>query len=101
MFLQALNGLQEDEMADFILSIELQGRQMLVDAFSYKDALDAFLGLLREIDSNLTLEAGGKGHSLRWLIRSLHTSNPTIELLPESIHEDIDIVPKAVNVVLD
>lgn len=88
-------------MAESIIILELQGRQTFVDAVSYKDALDAFLGLLQEIDSNATLEAGGRGHSLKWLIRSLHTSNPTMELIPESIREEIDVGPKVVKATLD
>ena len=74
-----------------ILQIEVQPRETFVDAFTYNDLFGAFLSLFREVDASLTQEAGKRGYSLRWLVRSQHSSNPTIELLAESVFDDLDL----------
>lgn len=88
-------------MPEPIIEFELQGRNVLVDAYSYKDALDAFLGLLHELDVSFTQQAGKSGSSIKWLIRSTHTSNPTIELLGELKLDDLDVSDKVIRAALD
>lgn len=88
-------------MAESIVVLELQSRDALVDAHSYKGALDSFLALLRELDATFTQQAGGTGHSIQWFIHSLHTSNPTVELLGEPQLPDIDVTPKVIHATLD
>jgi hypothetical protein len=88
-------------MAESIVVLELQGRDALVDADSYRDALDSFLALLRELDATFTQQAGATSHSIKWFIHSLHTSNPTVELLAEPQLPDIDVTPMVIHATLD
>ena len=77
-------------MPEPVIRIELQADGPLVEAPSYFDALDAFLGLLRELDRAFTRQAGGTGQSIRWFIHRTATSHPTIDLLAEPSTSDID-----------
>ena len=72
-----------------VIRIELQADGPLVEAPSYRDAFDALLGLLRELDRAFTLQAGGAGQSTRWFIQRTATSDPTIDLLAEPSTSDI------------
>lgn len=80
-----------------LVRIELLPRESLVDAWSYTELLRAILALFRETDASLAKEAGKTGHSLRWLLSSLRSSNPTMELLAESIFEDIDLSSQVIS----
>ena len=88
-------------MAAATIRFELQGTDILVDAISYKNALDAVLGLLREIDGSITRRAGETGHSLRWFVNSTRTSNPMVEILAESTLPGADVASSVVDTTLD
>ena len=84
-----------------VIRIELQADGPLVAAPSYRDAIDALLGLLRELDRAFTQQAGGAGQSTRWFIQRTATSDPTIDLLAEPSTSDIDVVDRTITEALD
>lgn len=88
-------------MPDRVVQLEIRAEGLLVDAFSYKDALDSLLALLREVDRSISIEAGGSGHTLRWWIQSTHSSDPTIELLAESTRDDLDVSAQVIRTTLE
>ncbi len=88
-------------MPDTVIRIELQADGPLVEARSYRDALDELLGLLRELDRAFTRRAGGTGQSTRWFIQRTATSNPTIDLLAEPSTADVDVVDRTIKDALD
>lgn len=83
-------------MAESVLRLELQASGPLVEAPSYRDALDSFLAILRELDRAYTRQAGGAGQSIRWFIHRTSSSDPTIDLLPESSAADINVTNQVI-----
>ena len=73
------------------ITIELRSEGDFVDASTYHTALSKLLAVLREVDGVLTHRAGASGRSVKWLIRSTHTSNPTIVIQAESTKEEVDV----------
>ena len=88
-------------MAEPVIRFELHADGPLVEAPSYRNALDAFLGLLRELDRALTLQAGGAGQSIRWFIQRTATSDPSIDLLAEPTNPDLNVADQVLEGAID